>query len=184
MRANYEILLSLDNGLPKPELISWIEQGKELFKKWGESQESRSIICSSADLHFDPVIEGQPFSVSGNQQAVSSEEAHYHFQVDPLQSHRSSEPLSGKSEDVSFRPDQAVALVNPQRHNTRPLLPTVHSSREPVQRDRIASPRALGLPGFQETASGEGLQQSCAFCGESFWNENLLERHQRSHSKA
>ena len=37
MRANYEILLSLDNGLPKPELISWIEQGKELFKKWGES---------------------------------------------------------------------------------------------------------------------------------------------------
>ncbi|OWK06394.1 hypothetical protein Celaphus_00012436 [Cervus elaphus hippelaphus] len=173
MRANYEILLSLDNGLPKPELISWIEQGEELYKKWGESQESRSIICSSADLHFDPVIEGQPFS--GNQQAVSSEEAHYHFQVDPLQSHRSSEPLSGKSEDVSFRPDQAVALVNPQRQNTRPLLPAVHSSREPAQRDRIASPRALGLPGFQ---------QSCAFCGESFWNENLLERHQGSHSKA
>ena len=115
---------------------------------------------------------------------MSSEEAHYHFQVDPLKSHHSSEPLSGKSEDVSFRPDQAVALVNPQRHNTWPLLPTVHSSWEPVQRDSIARSRALGLPGFQETASGEGLQQSCAFCGESFWNENLLERHQGSHSKA
>ena len=51
-----------DNGLPKPELISWIEQGRELFKKWGESQESRNIICSAADLHFDPLIEGQPFS--------------------------------------------------------------------------------------------------------------------------
>nr|XP_014333236.1 PREDICTED: zinc finger protein 786 [Bos mutus] len=182
MRANYEILLSLDNGLPKPELISWIEQGRELFKKWGESQESRNIICSAADLHFDPLIEGQPFS--GNQQAVSSEEAHYYFQVDPLQSHRSCKPLSEKSEDVSFRPDQAVALVNPQRPNTWALLPAVHSSREPTQRDKIASPRALGIPGFQKTASGEGLQQSCAFCGESFWNEDLLEWHQGSHSKA
>lgn len=184
MRANYEILLSLDNGLPKPELISWIEQGRELFKKWGESQESRNIICSAADLHFDPLIEGQPFSVLENQQAVSSEEAHYYFQVDPLQSHRSCKPLSEKSEDVSFRPDQAVALVNPQRPNTWALLPAVHSSREPTQRDKIASPRALGIPGFQKTASGEGLQQSCAFCGESFWNEDLLEWHQGSHSKA
>ena len=115
---------------------------------------------------------------------MSSEEAHYYFQVAPLQSHRSCEPLSEKSEDVSFRPDQAVALVNPQRHNTWALLPAVHSSREPTQRDKIASPRALGIPGFQKTASGEGLQQFCAFCGESFWNEDLLEWHQGSHSKA
>lgn len=54
-------LLCADDGIPKPELISWIEQGRELFRNWGESQKSGNIICFSADLHFDPVIERQPF---------------------------------------------------------------------------------------------------------------------------
>ncbi|XP_026957401.1 zinc finger protein 786 [Sagmatias obliquidens] len=179
MRTNYEILVSLDDGLPKPELISWLEQGRELFRIWGESQKSGNIICTSADLHLDPVIEGQLFV--GSQQAVKPGEAHCHFQVDPLQSQRSSEPLLGKSEDVSFRPDQVVALLNPQRHDTRALVPVVHSSREPTQRDTIVSPRTLGPPGFQET-SGEGLQHPCPVCGEGFW-KNVSEQHQGSHSK-
>ncbi|KAB0400432.1 hypothetical protein E2I00_006280 [Balaenoptera physalus] len=54
-----------DDGLPKPELISWLEQGRELFRNWGESQKSGNIICSSADLHLDPVIEGQLFGECG-----------------------------------------------------------------------------------------------------------------------
>ncbi|XP_032492519.1 zinc finger protein 786-like [Phocoena sinus] len=179
MRTNYEILVSLHDGLPKPKLISWLEQGRELFRIWGESQKSGNIICTSADLHLDPVIEGQLFV--GSQQAVKPGEAHCHFQVDPLQSQRSSEPLlkvKGKSEDVSFRPDQVVALLNPQRHDTRALVPVVHSSREPTQRDTIVSPRTLGPPGFQET-SGEGLQHPCPVCGEGFW-KNLSEQHQGS----
>ncbi|XP_032499440.1 zinc finger protein 786 [Phocoena sinus] len=179
MRTNYEILVSLGDGLPKPELISWLEQGRELFRIWGESQKSGNIICTSADSHLDPVIEGQLFV--GSQQAVKPGEAHCHFQVDSLQSQRSSEPLLGKSEDVSFRPDQVVALLNPQRHDTRALVPAVHSSREPTQRDTIVSPRTLGPPGFQET-SGEGLQHPCPVCGEGFW-KNLSEQHQGSHSK-
>ncbi|XP_060007167.1 zinc finger protein 786-like [Lagenorhynchus albirostris] len=179
MRTNYEILVSLDDGLPKPELISWLEQGRERFRIWGESQKSGNIVCTSADLHLDPVIEGQLFV--GSQQAVKPGEAHCHFQVDPLQSQRSSEPLlkvKGKSEDVSFRPDQVVALLNPQRHDTRALVPVVHSSREPTQRDTIVSPRTLGPPGFQET-SGEGLQHPCPVCGDGFW-KNLSEQHQGS----
>uniref|UniRef100_A0A8C9BMN2 C2H2-type domain-containing protein n=1 Tax=Phocoena sinus TaxID=42100 RepID=A0A8C9BMN2_PHOSS len=127
--------------------------------------------------HQTPVF----FSISGSQQAVKPGEAHCHFQVDSLQSQRSSEPLLGKSEDVSFRPDQVVALLNPQRHDTRALVPAVHSSREPTQRDTIVSPRTLGPPGFQET-SGEGLQHPCPVCGEGFW-KNLSEQHQGSHSK-
>nr|KAF6338688.1 zinc finger protein 786 [Pipistrellus kuhlii] len=60
MRTNYEILVSLDGGLPKPELISRIEQGRELFRNLGEPQKSGSTVFNPADLHFDPVIEGQP----------------------------------------------------------------------------------------------------------------------------
>ncbi|XP_057589806.1 zinc finger protein 786 isoform X2 [Hippopotamus amphibius kiboko] len=181
MRTNYEILVSLDDGLPKPELISWLEQGRDLFRNWGESQKSGNIICSCADMHLDPVIEGQLFG--GSQQAVKSGEAHCHFQVDPLQSQCSSERLLGKSEDVSFRPDRVVALLNPRRDDTRALVPVVHSSREPTQSDRITSPRTLGLPGFQETSSGEGPPHPCPVCGESFWKKNHLEQHQGSLSK-
>ncbi|XP_014643145.1 PREDICTED: zinc finger protein 786 isoform X2 [Ceratotherium simum simum] len=183
MRTNYEILVSLDDGLPKPELISWMEQGRELFRNWGESQKSGNIICSSADLHFDPVIEGQLFWVSGSQQAVNSGKTKCHFQVDPLQSQCSSEPLLGKSEDISFMPDQGLTLTNPHRHDTCALIPVVHSCREPTQRERIPSPRTLGLPGFQEIPSCEATQYPCPACGESFWKKNHLEKHQRSHLK-
>ena len=54
-------LLCADGGLPKPELISRIEQGAELFRKLGEPQKSGNIICNPADLHFGPVVEGQQF---------------------------------------------------------------------------------------------------------------------------
>nr|KAF6419781.1 zinc finger protein 786 [Rousettus aegyptiacus] len=179
MRANYEILVSLDDGLPKPELISHIEQGRELFRNLGETQKSGNIICSSADLHFDSVIEGQQFW--GSQQAVCSGEPRCHFQVDPL-SHCPSEPLLGKSEDVSFRLDQDVTLGEPHQHDLRALIPAVHCSREPTQRG-VLSPRAPGLPSIPETPSGEGAPHPCPVCGESFWKKNHLEKHQRSHPK-
>ncbi|ELK05208.1 Zinc finger protein 786 [Pteropus alecto] len=181
MRANYEILVSLDDGLPKPELISHIEQGKELFWNLGETQKSGNIICSSADLYFDSVIEGQQFG--GSQQAVHSGEPECHFQVDPLLSQCPSEPLLGKSEDVSFRPDQGVTLVKPHQHDPRALIPAGHCSREPTQREGVPSPRAPGLPGIQETLSGKGAPHPCPVCGESFWKKNHLEKHKRSHPK-
>lgn len=54
-------LLCTDGGLPKPELISRIEQGRELFRDFGEPQKSGDVIFNPADLHVDPVIEGQQF---------------------------------------------------------------------------------------------------------------------------
>uniref|UniRef100_A0A8C3WKS2 Zinc finger protein 786 n=1 Tax=Catagonus wagneri TaxID=51154 RepID=A0A8C3WKS2_9CETA len=180
MRTNYEILVSLGDGLPKPELISWIEQGRELFRNWGESQKSGNITCSSADLYFDPVIEGQ--LLWGSQQTMNSGDAHCHFQVDPLQSQCSSEPLLGKNEDVSFRLNQIVILLNPHRYDTRSPVPAIHSSRKPTERERLPSPGTLGLTGFQEI-SREGVQHPCPDCGESFWQKSLLELHQGGHSK-
>ncbi|XP_024420225.2 zinc finger protein 786 isoform X1 [Desmodus rotundus] len=177
MRTNYEILASLDGGLPKPELISRIEQGAELFRKLGEPQKSGNITCNPADLHFGPVVEGQQFWRS--QQAGNSGEPERHFWVESLESPCSSEPLSGKSEDVSFRPDQGLALVKPDRPDPWTLLPAVHHSGEPLQRERIPNPRA---PDSQEAPSREGAQPPRPVCRESFW-KNPLEKHCRSHLK-
>ncbi|XP_036891425.1 zinc finger protein 786 isoform X2 [Sturnira hondurensis] len=182
MRANYEILASLDGGLPKPELISRIEQGTELFRKLGEPQESGTITCNPADLHFGAVLGRQQFWVSGSQQAGSSGEPERHLQVQSLESPRSSEPLLGKSEDVSFRPDQGVALVKPDRHDPLALLPAVHCSREPPRREGIPNPRAWGPPDSQEAPSREGAPP-WPVCRESFWKKNPLEKHRRTHSR-
>ncbi|XP_072621072.1 zinc finger protein 786 isoform X1 [Vulpes vulpes] len=180
MRTNYEILVSLDGRLPKPELISWIEQGREFFKNWGESQKSGNIICPSADLQFDPVIGGH--LLWGSQQAVNSVEAKCLFQVDPLEGQCFSKPSEGVG-GISFRPDQSMALMNPHRHDTQAPFPVVHSSREPTQGEGISSPRTLGLTGFQEVPSWEGTQHPCTVCGESFWKKDHLEKHEGSHLK-
>ncbi|XP_012877050.1 PREDICTED: zinc finger protein 786-like [Dipodomys ordii] len=57
MKTNYETLVSLDGDLSKPELILWIEHGREPFKSWEETQKLDSIMHSSAEAHFDPVTE-------------------------------------------------------------------------------------------------------------------------------
>uniref|UniRef100_A0A8C3YH29 Zinc finger protein 786 n=1 Tax=Catagonus wagneri TaxID=51154 RepID=A0A8C3YH29_9CETA len=122
------------------------------------------------------------FSILGSQQTMNSGDAHCHFQVDPLQSQCSSEPLLGKNEDVSFRLNQIVILLNPHRYDTRSPVPAIHSSRKPTERERLPSPGTLGLTGFQEI-SREGVQHPCPDCGESFWQKSLLELHQGGHSK-
>uniref|UniRef100_A0A8C7ABE3 Zinc finger protein 786 n=1 Tax=Neovison vison TaxID=452646 RepID=A0A8C7ABE3_NEOVI len=160
-------LLYFDNGLPKPELISWIEQEREFFQNWREAQKSGTIICSSACLQFDPVIEGHQFG--GGPQAVHSREAECCFQVDRGAGQCPSEASRGGGEDVSFRLDQSIALRNPP-------------SRD-AQAARPAAPRTLGLPGRQEASSWRATQHPCAECGESFWTKDHLEKHQRSHLK-
>nr|XP_023442056.2 zinc finger protein 786-like [Dasypus novemcinctus] len=91
MRTNYETLVSLDDEIPKPELISWIEEGSDPLRNWEESQKSENIICSSADTHFDPDIEGQLFW--GSQQTENSKEIKCHFKLDPLPNQYSFIPL-------------------------------------------------------------------------------------------
>ncbi|XP_029810404.1 zinc finger protein 786-like [Suricata suricatta] len=178
MRTNYEILVSLDDGLPKPELISWIEQGREFFKNWGESQKSGNLICSSAGLHFDPVTKGH--LIWRSQQAVNSGEAKCLFQVAPVEGQCPSEPSLGERADTSFRPDESISLMNLHGHDTRAPIPVVPSCRERTQREGIPSPRTLGPPAFQKVPSWEGTQHPSAVCEESFW-KNHLEKHQRSH---
>ncbi|XP_053409892.1 zinc finger protein 786 isoform X2 [Nycticebus coucang] len=176
MRTNYEMLISLDDGLPKPELISWIEQGRDPFRNWRESQTLGNIIRSSADLHFDPVNERQLFW--GSQQTVNSGETKCHSQVNPLQSQHSFGSFVGEREDVSFEPSRGITLVSPQGHDTWAVTPVGQSCNESAQREEIPS-----LPGLQEVLSWKNARHPCAVCGESFWKKNHLVNHQRSHWK-
>ncbi|XP_077012127.1 uncharacterized protein LOC143679754 [Tamandua tetradactyla] len=101
MRTNYQTLVSLDDRIPKPELISWIEQGGDPFRNWEEAQTSENKICSSAHKHFDPVIEGQLFG--GSQKAVHSEEIKCHFQLDPQQDiHRKQRHFQNNDREKRF----------------------------------------------------------------------------------
>ncbi|XP_074054340.1 uncharacterized protein LOC141496104 [Macrotis lagotis] len=52
VRANYETLLSLGYDIPKPDLITWIEQGEELFIR--EQGDSKDLAFGSrAEEHLD-----------------------------------------------------------------------------------------------------------------------------------
>ncbi|XP_048196409.1 zinc finger protein 786-like [Perognathus longimembris pacificus] len=59
MITNYETLVSLDGELSKPELILWIEHGREPFGSWEESQKSENVKDTSAEAQFRPVPEQQ-----------------------------------------------------------------------------------------------------------------------------
>ncbi|XP_010636900.1 zinc finger protein 786 [Fukomys damarensis] len=173
MRTNYETLVSLDGALPKPELISWIEQGREPFRSWGEFQQPGNMVLSSADLHFDQVIEGQLFG--GDHQTVKSRETECQFQLDPLQSQSSLE-----FRFFGERPDPSLTPLSPKRQNTWAL---VAEASESVQREGIPSHGVLHFPGSQEVPSWQSTQYPCSVCSKNFWEKNHLVRHQRNHSK-
>nr|XP_007981546.2 zinc finger protein 786 [Chlorocebus sabaeus] len=174
MRSNYETLISLDDGLPKPELISWIEHEGEPFRNWRESQKSGNIICSSGDLHFDPGFQEQLFW--GSQQAVNSRKSKSHFQLDPLESQCSFGSF------VSLRSDQGITLRSPQRHNARTPPPLARGPSESTLKG-LPSPRNLDLPGLRDVPAWESTQHPCPVSGESCWENNHLVMHQRGQSK-
>ncbi|XP_048196390.1 zinc finger protein 786-like [Perognathus longimembris pacificus] len=158
MRTNYETLVSLGGDLSKPELILWIEHGREPFGSWKESQKLENVKDSSAEAHFDPVTEQMVLS-------------------DPLQGHGSSGPFLGGREEVSFRLEQGLSVMNPQRPDT--LIPgaAAHGSRVSVAEGGIPSHRALGLNSWQ------GLPSPRPACGESFGKDNHLGTHPVGHCK-
>ncbi|XP_003733688.1 zinc finger protein 786 [Callithrix jacchus] len=181
MRSNYETLISLDDGLPKPELIAWIEQGEEPFRNWRESQKSGNIICSSVDLHLEIGFEEQLFW--GSQQAVNSEKTKSHLQLGPLESQCSFGSLLGEREAVSFRPDQGITLGSPQRHDARAPPPLACGPSASAQKEGIPGPRNLDLPGLWDVPAWESTQYPCPVCRESCWENNHLVMNQRGHSK-
>ncbi|XP_048196393.1 zinc finger protein 786-like [Perognathus longimembris pacificus] len=159
MRTNYETLVSLDGDLSKPELILWIEHGREPFGSWEESQKLENLNDSSAEAHFGPVTEQQLLG-------------------DPLQGLGFSGPLLGGREDVFIRPEQGLSLVTPQRPDTLAPGSAAHGSSMSVAEGGISSDRALGLLSWQ------GLPRPHPACGESFSKENHLGTHPEGHSKA
>ncbi|XP_036037662.1 zinc finger protein 786 [Onychomys torridus] len=182
MRTNYETLVSLDNGLPKPQLISWIELGRELFSSWGEGQKVEKGIGSSIDdVHFH-LVTAEPL-LESRQQAVKSRGVTCCLQLNPLESQHSFGLLLGEKEDASLGHDQGVSLVNAQTHSLGTLLSTVHSSSEAAPKEGLWSHSTPDLPGLQKVTSGQSTQHSCTVCGENSWEENHLVKHRKGHPK-
>ncbi|XP_040852009.1 zinc finger protein 786 isoform X1 [Ochotona curzoniae] len=171
-------LLCADSGLPKPELISWIEQEGELSGSSEESQKPESIIHSSTNPHVNAATEGQSLCVSGSQQPVSSGEIKCHFRSDPLQSQHSFRLMSADREDVSFELAQGSTKAetkNLRRHSPGDAKAAVHGPGRCLPREGLPGRRALGL-------SREGPERPCPDCGESCGKKEHLVKHQRSHS--
>ncbi|KAL6074760.1 hypothetical protein STEG23_019066 [Scotinomys teguina] len=173
MKTNYETLVSLDNGLPKPELISWIELGRELCGSWGEEKPEKGICSSADDVHFHRAVEEPLFE--RKLEAVESRETTFHLHSSPLESPRSFGLAVEEKEDVYLRRDQGISLVNAQTHSLGTPVSTVHSSSEVAQRGQLWSHRTLDLSGLQKVPSCQSTQHS--------WEENHLVKHRKGHPK-
>ncbi|XP_037673618.1 zinc finger protein 786-like [Choloepus didactylus] len=172
MRTNYETLVSLDVGIPKPKLISWIEQTGAPFKNCEESQKSENIISSSADAHFDPVTEGQLFG--GSQKAVNSGETKCHFRLNPqLNIPREQRDFHCNDCDDSF---YTKGLPKAQRLR--------HKGEKPFSCSECGRDFSYHckLRDHLRVHSGEKPFQ-CPECDKSFRLKGVLKVHQRSHSR-
>ncbi|XP_037691837.1 zinc finger protein 786-like isoform X2 [Choloepus didactylus] len=172
MRTNYKTLVSLDDRIPKPELISWIEQGGHPFRNWKEPQKSENIICSSADKHFDPLIEVQLFG--GSQKVVNSGEIKCHFPLDPQQNiHQGQGHFQYNDCDKSFQL-KSMLKVQRVRHTGEKAFSCSVCGRVFTQNCKLRD--------HLRVHSGEKPFQ-CPECDKSFRLKDVLKIHQRTHSK-
>ncbi|XP_037691843.1 zinc finger protein 786-like [Choloepus didactylus] len=174
MRTNYETLISLDDRIPKPELISWFEQGGRPFRNWEESQTSENKICSSANwsLHFDPVIEGQLFG--GSQKAVHSEDIKCHFQLVPQQDiHFGQRPFQYTDREKRFH------LKNKPKAQPRRYI---RKKRFSCSECGQAFIYPCALRDHMRVHSGEKPFQ-CPDCNKCFSLKGTLKNHQYIHRK-
>ncbi|XP_037693642.1 zinc finger protein 786-like [Choloepus didactylus] len=199
MRTNYETLVSLDDGIPKPELISWIEQGGDPFRHWEESQKSENIFCSSADKHFDPVIEEQLFG--GSQKSVHSGDIKCRFLLDPQQGicqgqghfqhsnyenrfhlKRKRKPRRHKHTGRKSHPCSKCSRSFPYPWKLREHL-RVHNGEKPFQCPECKKRfRWKGSLYYHRYTHSKEWPFSCGECGRGFICQGKLTEHFRVHS--
>ncbi|XP_049639642.1 zinc finger protein 786 [Suncus etruscus] len=167
MRSNYETLVSLGGGLPKPKLISCLEQGKAFLGHWGRSERPRNLIGSSSAMHLD-LVNDEPLML-GILKAVRAGHTPHPGPKDPQQA---SDPFFRDRDEASFPAGSGDVTDSP--------LLRVCGLESHTQSER--------LPSFQDTGCWEGTLHSDTHRKKTFWN-NLQRSHQphsaqRSLSKA
>lgn len=115
---------------------------------------------------------------------MKSRETTCHPQLNPPESQHSFGLILGEKEEVSFRHDQGVDLVNAQTRSLGALVSTMHSSNAAAQREGLMSHRTPDLPGLQKVPSWQSTQHSCPVCGENSWEKNHVVKHQKGHPKS
>ncbi|XP_023354058.1 zinc finger protein 425-like [Sarcophilus harrisii] len=168
MKASYEALIFLGCAIPKPDLITWIEQGQEPFIRDLEKLERRDLAVSTrADKHPDlKNTEGQLF---GEDQKSLSLQKEKQFFCDFQNQDLSDLLLSReKREDSSMYDQSGCSLKSPCKQNSQSLAPNVHSIH--------LNHKTGGSPSFQKIPTRQSICP-CPDCRKAFCLKGHLGKH-------
>ncbi|XP_074054337.1 uncharacterized protein LOC141496100 [Macrotis lagotis] len=171
MTSTYAALVFLGCDIPKPDLITWIEQGEEPFiRDLGSLEKKDLAVNTRADKHFEwKSTEDQLFG--GNQGSLSSQNEKQYFCN--LQTQKLSE-LSGPRREASSTNDQQdFSFRSPWNQDSQSLSPKVQPIKE------------LNLNKKNLNFEKIPTRQSICPCPDcSFCLKGHLMKHQRSHSRS
>ncbi|XP_074139659.1 uncharacterized protein LOC141551665 isoform X2 [Sminthopsis crassicaudata] len=169
MQSNYETLIFLGCAIPKPDLITWIEQGQEPFIRDLEKLERRDLAVSTrAGEHLDlKNTEGQLFWE--DQKSLSLQKEKQYFC--DLQNQDLSDLLLSreKREDSSMYGQRGSSLRNPCKQNSQSLAPNIHSVH--------LNHKTGGAPSFQKIPTRQRICP-CPECRKAFCLKGHLSKHQ------
>ncbi|XP_068951568.1 zinc finger protein 425-like [Petaurus breviceps papuanus] len=180
MKSNYETLVFLGCAIPKPDLITWIEQGQEPFiRDLGNLERKDLAVTSRADecLHSKST-EGQLFGE--DQGSVSSQKENHYFCG--LRNQDFSELLGERRQVSSTHGQQGSSLRRPRNQDSQSLASKVHSIKDSNLNKKDLNHKTEGSPSFQKIPTRQSICP-CPDCSNGFCLQGHLVKHRRSHSK-
>nr|XP_045372514.1 zinc finger protein 425 [Camelus bactrianus] len=177
MKTNYETLDSLGCAFSKPNLITWMEQGRMLFIRDQERLEkTRVTLRPSAGQQLD-LNTGTSLCV-GDQGNPGAKEEECH--LNDLQEQGSCAPSSKEERKISS--DQRASLKHPSLQETEMLNKNLDATAS-NQDQNDPWPKLTRAPGHLEIPPGPRLY-SCFVCRKVFQIKRDLVKHKRNHSKS
>ncbi|KAB1276682.1 Zinc finger protein 425 [Camelus dromedarius] len=177
MKTNYETLDSLGCAFSKPNLITWMEQGRMLFIRDQERLEkTRVTLRPSAGQQLD-LNTGTSLCV-GDQGTPGAKEEECH--LNDLQEQGSCAPSSKEERKISS--DQRASLKHPSLQETEMLNKNLDATAS-NQDQNDPRPKLTRAPGHLEIPPGPRLY-SCFVCRKVFQIKRDLVKHKRNHSKS